>query len=101
MNIDSEPRDVHREAHRNSTDRCANACGATGERGKKACYAPLPGAETVPASLRATEEGQYGNRARDYLKLPGCAEPGIQRRFSRLGALAADTRVRTRQRRSA
>jgi hypothetical protein len=52
---DSEPRDDHREAHRSSTDRCATACAATGERGKEACYAPLPGAETVPASLRATE----------------------------------------------
>jgi hypothetical protein len=54
---DSERRDDHREAHRSSTDRCATAFAATGERGKEACYAPLPGAETVPASLRASEPG--------------------------------------------
>jgi hypothetical protein len=29
--------------------------------------------------LRATEQGQQGNRARGYLKLPDCAELGIQR----------------------
>jgi hypothetical protein len=38
-------------------------------------------------------KGKQGDRARSYLKLPSGAELGIQRRLSRLGALAADSRV--------
>jgi hypothetical protein len=90
--------DVHREAHRSSTDRCATACAATGERGRQVCYAPLPSTKTVPASLRATEQGQQGHRARDSVKLPDRAELGVQRRFSSLGALVADSRLRQMRR---
>src|SRR4029450_6830945 len=42
--------------------------------------------KTVPASLRASEQGQQGSRASHHRKLPDCAEPGTQRRFSSLGA---------------
>jgi hypothetical protein len=35
--------------------------------------------EALPTSLRASEQGQQGNRARGYLKLPNRAEPGLQR----------------------
>jgi hypothetical protein len=54
--------------------------------------------ETVPASLRATEQGQQGHRARDSVKLPDRAELGVQRRFSSLGALVADSRLRQMRR---
>ena len=43
--------------------------------------------KTVPASLRATEQGQQGSRASHHRKLPDRAEPRIQWRLPRMGAL--------------
>jgi hypothetical protein len=88
---DSEPRDVHREAHRGTTHRRAPVGAAASQRGRQVRRASLPGTKTVPASLRASEQGQQGDRTRSHRKLPGRAELGIQRRLSSLGALAADS----------
>jgi hypothetical protein len=55
----------------------------------------LPIPPTIPAHLRAIQQGQQGNRTRRSLKLPSHAELGIQRRLPRLGALAAHSRVRS------
>jgi hypothetical protein len=38
-------------------------------------------------TLRATEQGQQGSRANHYRKLPDRAEPRIQWRLPRMGAL--------------
>jgi len=55
--------------------------------------AHLPGAEAVSTSLWAPQQGKQGGWTRGNRELPNRAEARISRRLSRLGALAADSRV--------
>jgi hypothetical protein len=62
--------------------------------------APLPGSPAIPARLRATEQGQQVDRARGSLKLSDRAGPGVPRRLSSVGVLAADSRINKGARRA-
>ena len=92
---DNEPRDVHREVDRGATELATVARSAGSERGRQVRRASLPCSKAVTASLRAAEQGQQGDRARSHFKLSDRAKSGIQGRLSSLGALAADSRVKT------
>jgi hypothetical protein len=90
---DNEPRGSHRAVEATPVDARETTLAARRWRERQVCRAPLPVPTSLPAHLRATQQGQQGNRARGYLKLPSRAELGIRERLSPMGALAADSRV--------
>ena len=55
---DHEPRHTHREAYRCAAERAAVARPATSRRARQVRCSPPPSSKAVPASLRASEQGQ-------------------------------------------
>ena len=87
MILRNEPRGSYRAVEANPRNAREIARTTRSRRGRQVRSASLPIPSRIRRTLQATEQGQQGSRVNHYLELPDRAEPRIQWRLPRMGAL--------------